>query len=239
MHDEHSNQNDGLDWEPNNYWTESDWERHLLDNEKLMDRYEAVWNENPYRRWDDPVDLYMKAHHGIDLGESIETTTLDPVEQICLEEKDKDIFSSHDSETDEIFPTSSSSRDVILDELDSITAYHQAFELSSSVLDFFQKYPCQETSQQSLQREFTFHILRIAADIAGGHGLGYDEQGLCGNIVKNRWALGHILEARKMAESFTFESAGASEFNAILSKLFLLEQEIQHRILDLRSKVWW
>ena len=208
---------DDTGWEPNSYWTESDWEQHLLDNEKLMDRYEAVWNENPHRRWDDPVDLYMKAHHGIDLGESIETTTLDPAEQICLEEKTKDVFSSHDSEAEESFP-SASSRDVILDELDSISAYHQAFELSSAVLDFFQKYPIQDSFSQSLQREFSFHILRIAADIAGGHGLGYDEQGLCGNIVKNRWALGHAQDARRIADSFIFRDLTAAEFQILLDK---------------------
>lgn len=38
--------------EPESYWTEADWERFMLENEKLMDRYEEVRKQNPDRAWD-------------------------------------------------------------------------------------------------------------------------------------------------------------------------------------------
>jgi len=56
-------------WEPEPYWTEEDWERFMMENERLMDRYEQVWKDDPNRRWDDPLDLYYKVHYDLDLGE--------------------------------------------------------------------------------------------------------------------------------------------------------------------------
>ena len=56
-------------WEPEPYWTEEDWERFMMENEHLMDRYEQVWKDHPNRRWDDPLDLYYKVHYDLDLGE--------------------------------------------------------------------------------------------------------------------------------------------------------------------------
>jgi len=35
--------------EPERYWTEAEWERFMLENERLMDRYEQVRKDNPHR----------------------------------------------------------------------------------------------------------------------------------------------------------------------------------------------
>ena len=39
---------------PESYWTEAEWERFMLENERLMDRYEKVWQDNPGKDWKDP-----------------------------------------------------------------------------------------------------------------------------------------------------------------------------------------
>lgn len=237
MHDDE--RKDNTDWERETYWNESRWEQSLRDNEKLMARYEAIWNENPHRYWDDPLDLYMKAHHGIDLGDfTPETSSTDPGDQVCLEQESKKMISDLETDTDNDIPTTAS-REKILDELDSISAYHLALDLSSATIDFFQKHPPDVISQESLQREFSFHILRTAADIAGGHGLGYDEHGLCGNIVKNRWALDHTREAWRLAGALIVNTQAEPDLKSLTEKLAQLENHLEQRILELRTKVWW
>ena len=49
--------------QPERYWTEAEWERFMLENERLMDRYQKVWEENPGKDWKDPLDLYYKIPH--------------------------------------------------------------------------------------------------------------------------------------------------------------------------------
>ena len=41
---------------------------------------------------------------------------------------------------------------------------------------------------------------KIGANLAGGHGLGYDDEFICGNIVKCRWALSDCEFCREMLE---------------------------------------
>lgn len=57
MHDDETPIEPEFD-EPEPYWTEAQWARFMLENEKLMDRYEQVWKDNPDRKWTDPLDLY-------------------------------------------------------------------------------------------------------------------------------------------------------------------------------------
>ena len=77
---------------------------------------------------------------------------------------------------------------------------------------------------------------KIGANLAGGHGLGYTEDTLCGNIVKCRWALAEcefVLDTLEFLASRT----GQAEFAELLADGRRLHELIVDRIAKLRRKV--
>jgi len=200
----------------------------MLENEKLMDRYERVWKENPDRRWDDPLDLYHKVHYDLDLGE--EHDPQPPAPQGPAEVK-------QEFKADE--PIEEEPLDSDIDDFRQIPAYQLAFEFATAVLDYLKRFEHEQPGQDSLRDEFCRHALRIAADIAGGHGLGYDEETLCGNIVKNRWALRHAQEAQRLLQALIERDGPQPDLDALLKQTHPLMTAIEERIAELRAKVWW
>ena len=78
------------------------------------------------------------------------------------------------------------------------------------------------------------------AKIAGGHGMGYDEDVLCGNIVCNKIALA----ANKRCEVALLalrhrEVIPAAVIDPLLPDLLAARASIEERIAELRAKVWW
>lgn len=209
---------------PDKYWSESDWEKFLIQNEKLMDRYQAVIEENPERKWDDPADLYIKVHHGIDLGHDFPKPSPD-MEEFEVDESEE---SGSVLEDDEPSP---------MEVLDNSPVYQSALEFSLALTHWAKEHEVPENSPEAqAMSELCFHGLKIAADIAGGIGLGLDEDSLCGNIVKHRWALTHAKETSKrlarLAPSFP-------DLQSLQTSLADLESALEKQIAEFRTRVWW
>ena len=209
---------------PESYWMEAQWEQSMLENEKLMDRYEQVCKENPDRRWDDPLDLYHKVHYDLDFGE--ENGPQPPVAQ-------------EPTEAGQVFEPEEPIEDAELDDFRQIPAYKIAYEFSLSILDYMKQCGKEKSDQDLLRDELCRHALRIAADIAGGHGLGYDEETLCGNIVKNRWALSHARETQRLLQVLIEHDGPDVGLTALLAQTNPIIQALEERIVQLRAKVWW
>jgi hypothetical protein len=79
---------------------------------------------------------------------------------------------------------------------------------------------------------------KVGANLAGGHGLGYDEDSICGNIVKCRWALSDCEFCREMLEQL-HEQSGDARFSALIEESRRLADSIRDRIARLRKRVWW
>ena len=225
MHDDEDLKKDGdEDLRPEEYPDEEEWERRLLENERLKDKYEKVWNENPDRRWEDPHDLYLKAHYGIDLGEDFKAP----------EENKKSVDETDSAGGDEL-PESPS----LIDELESVPAYRLALDFGCRAADYLNQLKARNPEEGSLHQRFAYHRLRIAADIAGGHGLGYDEETLCGNIVLNRWALEHAKKSGMLLRDIEKCSCASPVTVEVFQRLGELQKELESRITDLRKQVWW
>lgn len=209
-----------------NYWTEAQWEQFMWDNEKLMDRYEQVMRGNPDRVWRDPLDLYHKVHYDLDLGEEREPEPSGEPELAEVE----DIYASEGP----VEPAEAER-----DDFRQIPAYKLAFEFATAALEYLKRFESEKAGRDPLRDEFCRHALRIAADIAGGHGLGDDEGALCGNIVKNRWALNHAQEARQLLQQILEHEGPHLELTALLRQLPTMITLLQERIAELRAKVWW
>jgi hypothetical protein len=212
---------------PQKYWGEKEWERSMLESERLMDRYEQVIKNHPNRKWRDPFVLYMMVHEGIDLGDGppaqSEETEISSAEE-ALE------FSDLERE----IPT-----DCLKDGLEEVPVYRQAFSfvldlnhwLESGPSGFFEKH----VILQTLYR----HALRVPADIAGGHGLGYDEETLCGNIVKNRWALRHARKVQRLLKDWSGRPGVRRLPVGFCERIDAVILALIDRVQVLRSRVWW
>lgn len=234
MHDDDGIQ-EAFDFEePDTYWSEEEWEKRLRENESLIDQYEKVFEENPDRRWDDPADLYYKVHFGLDLGEDLK-----------FPEKPGDFSDDSDSDNVPGWKVESEDEEIateevtLHDELDRIAAYRLAFHFALEAMDYLKTEDPGKEPPDSLKQGFCHHALRIAADIAGGHGLGYEEESLCGNIVKNRWALDHAHEAARLVCEILRRDGDSPRLLKFPPTLDRIRQELTRRIADLRSRVWW
>ena len=79
-----------------------------------------------------------------------------------------------------------------------------------------------------------------AAKIAKGHGLGYDDEFLCGNIVCCKTALQAATKARESLESLKEDALlPVSLADELIRRLRSVESAVSDRIQFLRSKVWW
>lgn len=79
---------------------------------------------------------------------------------------------------------------------------------------------------------------RVAFHIASGHGLGYEDSHICGNIVKCRDALRGI--ERSIALLHSLQSAAPGhEIDDLLGTAVFVRQALMQRIATLRTRVWW
>ena len=209
--------------EPERYWTEAEWEQFMLENERLTDRYRKVWEDNPGKDWKDPLDLYYKVHYDLDAPEEPKEDPGDepaPAEPAPGVEPEEPVIDEKGDFRD-------------------IPVYQLAYAFANAVLDYLKRFEHEQRGQNPVREQFCLHTLRIAADIAGGHGLGYQEDTLCGNIVKNRWALGHAREAQRLLKLLTDREGADSTSEALRAQLPPIMKTLEERITELRAKVWW
>jgi len=79
---------------------------------------------------------------------------------------------------------------------------------------------------------------RVAFHIASGHGLGYEDSHICGNIVKCRDAL-HGIERSTTLLRLLQTAAPGAEIEGLLGSAVFVRQALQERIATLRTRVWW
>jgi hypothetical protein len=126
-------------------------------------------------------------------------------------------------------------------ELRAIPAYKRGFAYGLKVHNALKKYleavdgdPGEDVSIAHL------NSMIIAAKIAGGHGMGYEDHALCGNIVCCKRALeaaNKCLEAMK-----TLKERGtvpAKTLDPLITEGEEIRRLVEVRIAELRKRVWW
>jgi len=80
----------------------------------------------------------------------------------------------------------------------------------------------------------------VPAQIAGGHGIGYDKDSLCGNIANCKRALKNLgICFSLLTDLHTRQIIPFERLCDLKSDAESLRAEVQHWIEDLRSRVWW
>jgi hypothetical protein len=216
------------------------WERELHRNEKLMDKYMAVLGDNPdWDKWKNPEDLYNKVHFNIDPPERDEAEEEEPEPEAADEANEGE----SDAERDDWIADADEAAEAGTDD----AAWEDADENPEVNEDY--------STMAKQAREFACHVFdleklpgnaellylsagKVGANLAGGHGLGYDEDSICGNIVKCRWALSDCEFCREMLEQL-HEQSGDQKFATLARESRRLADSIRDRIARLRERVWW
>lgn len=166
-------------------WDEDQWESFLKKDDDRVARYMKLLNrflaEHPLPKTDDPnkdqewkdaFNAYL-IEHGL---------VLDDVEQ--------DLFHEQEGEVDEegMLRFDLEEEELDLEEeynsfesLQQLPAYQKASALTSAVLSWSDALPGSIKDSELVQ--FCSNIMQITANIAKGHGMGYDREVLGGNIA--------------------------------------------------------
>ena len=194
------------------------WTRELHRNEKLMDKFMAVLGDNPDWEklpWgdDDGEDLLQdepKSEAGANYLDVAPLVASEVADENSVEDDDPD----EDPEVNADFNTVSK----------------MAREFACAVFDLEPPPPNAELLYLSAGK--------IGANLAGGHGLGYDEEFICGNIVKCRWALSDCEFCREMLEPWHAQT-GEVTYAKLVEDTRRIAEALRERIARLRQRVWW
>jgi hypothetical protein len=70
--------------------------------------------------------------------------------------------------------------------------------------------------------------------------MGYDEDVLCGNIVKNRMSLAAIVRCQEAWGELVEQRIVTREFaEPLVSEMRRVQGMVEERIGELRARVWW
>ncbi|HZV36945.1 MAG TPA: hypothetical protein VFB72_20380 [Verrucomicrobiae bacterium] len=217
------------------------WERELNRNEKLMDKYMAALGDDP-DKFKNPRDLYNKVHFDIDPPE------------YPAEEDDEETTSEIQQKLDELFD-----EDEEFGPAENETESPQdAVEFDEDADDPFDNEPPDNEDYpviSKIARKFAVSVMRmedipddsevlylsagkVGANLAGGHGIGYDDDAICGNIVKCKWALADCEFCREML-GHLHDRTGDARYDELRRDAQELSTAIRDRIARLRKRVWW
>lgn len=143
-----------------------------------------------------------------------------------------------DDDDDDPFPEDEHDREVR-----QIPAYAMAHELGLKIDKLFKPYmegSIDDDPSDGRYGEAWIGMFNAAVKISGGHSLGYDDEFLCGNIVKNKIALASVDKSIAAFESLKADGLLPAELvDQILPEARQVRDAIAERIAELRKRVWW
>ena len=122
-------------------------------------------------------------------------------------------------------------------DFEDIPAWRAAYSFSKQSYDFVSSLDITELRKEGTRlKSLLYNGSLIAAHVAGGHGIGYDDEVICGNIVKCKLALACTDECITVLRELSIACSGVK---VLLSQAVSVRSFIHRRITELREKVWW
>jgi len=125
------------------------------------------------------------------------------------------------------------------EEVREIPAYRVANDFAGRLEDALRRHAPQSISNEEV-RNILFAAQMAPAQIAGGHGIGYDRDSLCGNIANCKRALhsfsGCLDSLHELQERQVLPPSTVNELRAAATSV---ATAIEHWIESLRARVWW
>jgi hypothetical protein len=124
--------------------------------------------------------------------------------------------------------------------VEDIPAYAAALTLELQIVKALKLLPSHARDEDEALADALVGMGLAAAKIAGGHGLGYDDESICGNIVNNKRALAGVRQCRRgLTELRDDGRLDKKAADVLLDECRRVEELIAARIEDLRARVWW
>jgi hypothetical protein len=227
--------------EPEQPWTEAQWEKFLKESEvrsakfgelleTLMDhpdRDAIIDREMGWDRDDDQspaMEWIEEALESQEDDDDDETFVMDAADE--LDQDDEDDENSEPWEDNE---------------LKKLPYYTRAFDFGLHVHD--QLKPFLTPDEEDQDEDFIDALangFNIAAKLAGAHGMGYEDDMICGNIVCCKRSLEAADECLRALTSLRERGLmPAKAADPLLKEGEEVRGLVEQHISDLRSRVWW
>ena len=213
------------------------WERELHRNEKLMDKYMAVLGDNPdWDKWKNPEDLYNKVHFNIDPPEPEADESLG--DDLSNELDEAEVPEENETIAGELNEPGGNGLEENWEDPDEDPEVNEDYP---GIARQAREFACKVFDLEKLPGNAELLYLsagKVGANLAGGHGLGYEDEFICGNIVKCRWALSDCEFCREMLEQL-HQQTGEIRYARLAEDSRRLADIVRERIARLRKRVWW
>lgn len=130
------------------------------------------------------------------------------------------------------------------DPVEAIPAYALAFEVGMRIHEALEPWSERRADRDDEIGEalgdamIGVHI--AAAKLAGGHGMGYDDESICGNIVCCKRGLEGAEQALRGLEALRGKGEVPDEvIDSLVPDVKRVADAIRGRIAELRARVWW
>lgn len=204
-----------------------------------MDEPERPWTEEQWERFMQEADVRAAR-----FGELLETQINHPDQDIDIrremgwgDEREED--SPFEREQEDI--GAAMAEEIEEEPVESIEGYNLANAIAEKIhhaLDSLMNQPADQVDEEVGEAWINMQI--AAAKIPGGHGMGYEDDVLCGNIVNCRRALA---ATQRCGEALRYlrerKLLAAEQADVLLSEVELVGQSIGRHIAGLRARVWW
>ena len=217
-------------------WDERDWDRFLqradVRTAKFQELFETLINHPDRDRliacemgW----DKVLSECEGVDCSTCPRRFECEAYEMRSLVSSAQDL--EKDAETAELL--------ACFDELRDIPSYGRAQGFAVHLEEMLgERAP--RLSEDADVRNALFGAQMVPAQIAGGHGIGYERDSLCGNIANCKRALRSLAACLDhVAELEHRDILTATEATELRTEADGVAAVTQRHIEDLRSHVWW
>ncbi len=214
-------------------WDEEDWERFLqkadVRTAKYLELYETLHN---HPDCDTLIAKEMGWSHKYEGCVYNDNESCDS----CGDRNECRIYEINQIFDNAIEDNETTESDI--EDVKNIPAYKKSYELFIKLSKYFKNRKGTDTDEDILEAISASSM--IPAKIAGGHGMGYERDTLCGNIanckrsLKNARICVYSLEIVRGKSTFP-----DSDINILISEAIKVEREVFEWIEFLRSRVWW